>query len=194
MDSLTVALGIFPSKAVDVLVLTEDLGSWADPLDPSMEGLYDGQIRLFVGEGIDDEKRLTATVRHEMVHALLHGAAGDLPSWVQEGVAQKVGENPDGEHLQAVRSYIAREMANGFVVDLSSLGKSFITMSPERRTKAYAVSLLLMDHLERSFGNNFIQLFVSELVEGTDPQTALKTLTGRTLGQLQDSLTRELGG
>ena len=193
MDSLTVALGIFPSKAVDVLVLTEDLGSWADPLDPSMEGLYDGQIRLFVGEGIDDEKRLTVTVRHEMVHALLHGAAGDLPSWVQEGVAQKIGENPDGEHLQAVRSYIAREMENGFVVDLSSLDRSFITMDPEHRTRAYAVSLLLMDHLERSFGNNFIQLFVSELVEGTDPQTALKTLTGRTLGQLQDSLTRELG-
>ena len=194
MDSLTVALGIFPSKAVDVLVLTEDLGSWADPLDPSMEGLYDGQIRLFVGEGIDDEKRLTVTVRHEMVHALLHGAAGDLPSWVQEGVAQKIGENPDGEHLQAVRSYIAREMENGFVVDLSSLDRSFITMDPEHRTRAYAVSFLLMDHLERSFGNNFIQLFVSELVEGTDPQTALKTLTGRTLGQLQDSLTRELGG
>ncbi len=192
MDSLTAALGIFPSEPVDVLILTEELGARADPLDPFLEGLYDGQIRLYVGEGIEDEEKLALTVRHEMVHALLHRAAGNLPSWVQEGLAQKVGEEPSREHLKAVRSYMLREMSKGYVVDLDSLDRSFITMDTEHRTRAYAVSLLFMDHLERNYSRNFIPLFVSELMDGTAPVEAIESLTGRNIRELEDSLRENL--
>ena len=54
LDSLTVALGVFPEKPIDVLLLTSDLGDRASPMDPSLEGLYDGQIRLYAGDGIED--------------------------------------------------------------------------------------------------------------------------------------------
>jgi tetratricopeptide (TPR) repeat protein len=192
MDSLTVALGIFPSEPVDVLILTEELGSRADPFDPFLEGLYDGQIRLYVGEGIEDEEKLALTVRHEMVHALLHRAVGNLPSWVQEGLAQKVGEEPSPEHLQEVRSYMFREISKGYVVDLASLDRSFITMDAERRTRAYAVSLLFMDYLEHNYSRNFIPLLVSELTDGTAPVKAIESLTGKSFHQLQQSFIREL--
>jgi tetratricopeptide (TPR) repeat protein len=192
MDSLTAALGIFPAEPVDVLILTGDLGARADPFDQALEGLYDGQIRLYVGDGIKDKERLTITVRHEMVHALLHGAAGVLPSWVQEGLAQKIGENPDDEHVNAVRAYMAQEISKGYVIDLAGLEGSFIAMDPERRTRSYAASLLLMEQLERSYGKNFIQLFVSELADGNDPLVALKSLTGGDLVMFQETLTRDL--
>jgi hypothetical protein len=161
-------------------------------MDPFLEGLYDGQIRLYVGEGIEDKEKLTLTVRHEMVHALLHRAAGNLPSWIQEGLAQKVGEDPSSEHLQAVRNYMLREMSKGYVIDLSSLDRSFITMDVERRTKAYAVSLLFMVHLERSYNRNFIPLFVSELADGTAPVEAIESLTGKNLRELQDTFRKSL--
>ncbi|MDF1536148.1 MAG: hypothetical protein P1S46_06540 [bacterium] len=192
MDSLTAALGIFPADPVDVLVLTEELGSRADPFEPSLEGLYDGQIRLYVGQGIDDRNKLALTVRHEMVHALLHRAAGNLPSWVQEGLAQKVGENQSPDHIQAVRAYMVREMGKGYAINLDDLDRSFITMDPEHRMRSYAVSLLFMDHLEGRYGRNFIQLFVSELTDGKAPLQAVESLTGESLQQLQNSLTRSL--
>jgi tetratricopeptide (TPR) repeat protein len=192
MDSLTAALGIFPTEPVDVLVLTKELGSRAEPFDPFLDGLYDGQIRLYVGDGINDKEKLTLTVRHEMVHALLHGAAGLLPSWVQEGLAQKIGEDPEEKHIKAVRDYMAREITGGYVIDLTGLDHSFITMEPEQRTRSYAVSLLLMDHLERSYGRNFIQKFVSELADGSEPQVALESLTGEKLSDLQKSFERNL--
>jgi hypothetical protein len=194
LDSLTVALGIFPDKPIDVLLLTEDLGTRADPLDPFLEGLYDGQIRLYMGDGIDDRQKLILTVRHEMVHALLHRAAGNLPGWVQEGLAQKAGEEPAEDHLVVVRRYIAREVSEGYTVDLSTMGTSFINMENVSRTRAYATSLVFMDYLSRVYGNNFIPRFVAELTSGVSSDDALKTLTGYSFDQLQVSFTTDLEG
>jgi len=192
LDSLTVALGIFPDKPIDVLLLTEDLGTRADPLDPFLEGLYDGQIRLYLGEGIADRKKLILTVRHEMVHALLHQAAGNLPGWVQEGLAQKAGEEPAEDHLAAVRKYVAREIKEGYRVDLAAMGISFINMESEKRTRAYATSLLFMDYLSRKYGNGFIPRFVAEIAFGVPPRDVLKTLTGSNFTQLQVSFSEDL--
>ncbi|MCK5352160.1 hypothetical protein KAJ77_06260, partial [bacterium] len=162
LDSLTAALGIFPENPIDVLLLTEDLGVRADPLDPLLEGLYDGQIRLYLGDGIHDRPKLILTVRHEMVHALLHQGAGNLPGWVQEGLAQKAGEEPDEDHLVTARRYVGSKIREGYSVELSNMGISFINMDKESRTLAYATSLLFMDYLSRKYGSGFIPRFVSE--------------------------------
>ncbi len=194
LDSLTVALGIFPEKTIDVLLLTDDLGARADPLDPFLEGLYDGQIRLYVSEGIDDRQKLILTVRHEMVHALLHQAAGDLPGWVQEGLAQKAGEEPGEDHVLAVKRYIAGEIRKGYKVDLSKMGSSFMVLDAESRTRAYAASLLFVDYLSNVYGNGFIPRFVAELMSGMSPDEALVALTGRSFAQLQMSFTTDIEG
>jgi tetratricopeptide (TPR) repeat protein len=194
LDSLTVALGIFPDKPIDVLLLTEDLGAMADPVDPFLEGLYDGQIRLYIGSGIDDRQKLIITVRHEMVHALLHQAAGNLPGWVQEGLAQKAGEEPGEDHLRAARRYVASEIRGGHPVDLATMGITFINLDEESRTTAYATSLLFMDYLSRVYGDGFIPRFVAELISGTSSDDALKVVTGMTFHQLQASFSSDLEG
>jgi len=194
LDSLTVALGIFPDKSIDVMLLTEDLGDRADPLDPFLEGLYDGQIRLYLGSGIDDRQKLILTVRHEMVHALLHQAAGNLPGWVQEGLAQKAGEEPGEDHLLAARRYLARKIREGYPVDLGTMGITFINLDKESRTRAYATSLLFMDYLSRVYGDGFIPRFVAELISGMSPGDALKVVTGLNFHQLQAFFSADLEG
>jgi len=194
LDSLTAALGLFPDRPIDVLLLTEDLGTRADPLDPFLDGLYDGQIRLYIGEDIEDRQKLVLTVRHEMVHALLHRGIGNLPGWVQEGLAQKTGEEPDENRLAAVRSYVAGELRKGYHVDLDKMGISFITLDRESRTRAYATSLLFMDYLARAYGEGFIPGFVAEMVSGAPPREALKTLTGSGFEQLQASFSSDIAG
>ncbi len=193
MDSLTAALGIFPDRAIDVLILTDDMGPGADPADPLLQGLYDGQIRLYAGQEIDEDREaLVRTVRHEMVHALLHRAAGELPGWVQEGLAQKVGEDPDAERLRGVRSYLSQAVGRGYRVDLFTLDRTFLGMDSEDRSLAYAVSLVFMDHLSRTYGDTFIPRFVGEITTGVPPAQALEILTGRNMAQLQSALDRAL--
>lgn len=194
LDSLTVALGIFPEKTIDVLLLTDDLGTRADPFDPLLDGLYDGQIRLYVGEGIDDRQKLILTVRHEMVHALLHQAIGNLPGWVQEGLAQKAGEEPDQDQLDKARRYLAAKIREGYRVDLSKMGVSFINMENEERLNAYAASLLFLDYLTREYGGGFVSRFVVEMMSGVTPQEALRRLTGNSFAKLQVSFSRDLEG
>jgi hypothetical protein len=194
LDSLTVALGIFPDHPIDVLLLTDDLGERATPQDPFLEGIYDGQVRLYVGEGIDDREKLIRTVRHEMVHALLHQGAGNLPGWVQEGLAQKTGEEPDDEYLRILNKYIAGQIKDGYRVDLSKMGISFIDLDSQSRTRSYATSLLFMDYLSREYGVGFIPNFVSELTSGMVPQDALRKLTGRSFEELQVSFVEDLEG
>lgn len=194
LDSLTAALGIFPGRTIDVLLLTEDLGSRAAPLDPFLEGLYDGQIRLYVGQGIDDREKFIVTVRHEMVHALLQQAAGNLPGWVQEGLAQIAGEQPDREQLEKSGRYLAGKIREGYRIDLSKMGISFINLDSDTRMRAYVSSMLFMEYLSRKYGTGFVPRFVAELASGLDPQEALRTITGASFGELQASFSNELTG
>jgi hypothetical protein len=194
MDALTAALGVFPEDAVDVLILTEDLGDRADRMDPFMEGLYDGQIRLYMGDGIQDREKLVLTVRHEMVHALLHDAAGILPGWVQEGLAQKVGEDPPEEKIQAARGFVVEALKQGYDLNLGSLDNTFIGLETEERSRAYATSLLFIDWLVKNYGDNFIPKFVSEISSGTDSYAAVKNVTGIGFDRVQETFKRDLTG
>ena len=187
MDALTVSLGVFPEDPVDVLILTEDLGERSEAFLPFVEGLYDGQIRLFVGDGIRDRERFIRTVRHEMVHALLHHLSGDIPGWVHEGLAQKIGEEPSKERISKVREYIRASISRGYGVNLESLGPSFIEFEEGERSRAYAVSLLFMDWIEKRFGQGVIPRFISEVSTGTDAAAASVKVTGVPFEKIEQS-------
>jgi hypothetical protein len=192
MDALTAALGVFPEDPVDVLIMTGDLGERSDPLDPLVQGLYDGQIRLYVGDGIDDRENLVTTVRHEMVHALLHEVSTKLPGWVHEGLAQKVGEDPSPREISSARRYVAQALKKGYNVNMGSLDASFLTMEKEDRARAYATSLLFMEFLVDRFGDSFIPRFVSEIAVGQDSFRAVETVSGTSFERLQASFKRYL--
>lgn len=192
MDAMTAALGIFPDQPVDVLLLTDDLGERADPMDPLLQGLYDGRIRLFLGQGIGDRDKLLLTVRHEMVHALLHRAAGELPGWVQEGIAQKVGEDPDPARLREARDYVLRALKEGQDVDMGSLDNSFVQLQADERNLAYASSLLFMDFMTERYGNTFIPTFVWEMSQGTSAFNAVEKITGKGFAEIQAAFNRRL--
>jgi tetratricopeptide (TPR) repeat protein len=192
MDALTAALGIFPEDPVDVLILTDDLGERADPLNPYMEGLYDGQIRLYIGDDIEDMDKFILTVRHEMIHALLHEAAGTLPGWVHEGLAQKVGEDPSQERIDMARRYVVEAVSRGYVVEMGALDMTFVDMETEQRSMAYATSLLFMDWLVRNYGESFIPRFVLEISSGNSSYKAVEKLTGSDFSHIQELFSTDL--
>ncbi len=184
MDSLTAIMGYFPSNVIDVLLMTGDLGLRAVPLDPSLTGLYDGKIRVYLDE-IENLEGVRKTVRHEMVHALLHRVGGVLPGWFQEGMAQFLGERYlEGEDPR-LRVYLRTRLDEGYGLDLTGLGISFVDLPDEGRTAAYASSYLFMEYLVQKYGENLIPIIIGELEGGQGLIPALRELTGRDLTTLQ---------
>lgn len=193
MDSLTAALGVFPAEPVEVMILTGDMGDRAEQVDPMVEGVYDGRIRLYYDAIEQGGAGLRHTVRHEMVHALLHSAAGvALPAWFHEGVAQKMGDEPSETELADLRRRLSAAVLGGLDIDLGSMGDSFLSMPARRRAEAYASSLLFVDYLTRRFGDRIIPIMVMNLRDGQDLESSLAAYTGKNLRALQTGFLTEL--
>ena len=185
MDALTSALGIFPSHTIDVLLMTDDLGERAKPAEPIFRGIYDGRIRLFLGDSLSDREVLTGTVRHEMVHALLHQAGGTLPAWFQEGIAQKLGERPSARRTMDMKAGLRRAMEDAIPPDLFSFGDSYVNLPPDERILAYSASFLFIQYLEDRYGENMIPVLVSDLQQGFTLEEAARSFTREGITDLQ---------
>lgn len=184
MDSLTSLMGYFPSDVIEVLLMTEDLGERSTPEDPLLSALYDGKIRVYLVGHVGSEEDLRKIVRHEMVHALLHRAGGILPGWFQEGLAQFLGDRL-AEEGPAMRSYLLMRLRDGYVLDLSGIGESFIQLAEDERTTAYAASYLFLEYLIRTYGENLIPIILGELERGVALEAVLRELTGKDVAALQ---------
>ncbi|RMG47546.1 MAG: hypothetical protein D6718_03445 [Acidobacteria bacterium] len=109
-DELTRELEVYPTEPITVILYTSRQFHETTGTGREVAGLYDGKIRLPAG-GIE---RVTPAVRrvarHELVHALLRAkAAGPLPRWLHEGLAQLLEpRDPD-----TVRPALARAASEG---------------------------------------------------------------------------------
>jgi len=193
MDNLTALLGVFPRDPVEVLIMTEELGEKGSSPDPYLTGIYDGRIRLYPGKEIHDTQVLVDTVRHEMIHALLHRAGGRIPAWFHEGVAQRLGEEYTSEEMAQVRLFVRGLVDDGWFRSLGDLDETFIEMYHEERVKAYAVSLLFVDFLMRKYGETLIPLVISELQSGQYFSVAITNAAGKRIILLQDEFLTSLG-
>lgn len=94
-------LGHFPSRPIVVVLHTRDSFQGATGSPAWADGLYDpalGRIQLPTQGATTDTKWLTAVLRHEYVHALLHDrlgtSSGSLPTWLNEGLAMQLAGDP----------------------------------------------------------------------------------------------------
>jgi tetratricopeptide (TPR) repeat protein len=154
------------------------LGHWAG-------GAFDGTIRV----GIDDlgrERDATVrTLRHELTHAFVQSLGGaGVPGWLNEGLAQWF--EPAGESaLQG-----ARERLSGAVpFDLEDLSGSLASVGDSGAiARAYAQSLLMVDHIDRFFGERMLGELIAGCGEGRSPQQSFLDRTGRGLDSLLEDL------
>ncbi len=104
-------------------------------------GVYDGRIRVPMAKarGIDPETRRTFT--HELVHACL-AHLGRWPTWLHEGMAQKMA----GEPLHSGPLGRLKELARaGKLPSLASLGDGWLHLDGQQVALRYAQSLLAVD-------------------------------------------------
>jgi len=92
-----------PSTPIEVILYPTGRFSWALGGVPDWaEGIFDGRMRIPVkraqpGDG-PSSPLIVQVLRHELVHALNANMTGGraLPPWLEEGLAQRIGEMPYG--------------------------------------------------------------------------------------------------
>jgi hypothetical protein len=106
-------------------------------------------VYTFLGDRLEED------LRHEATHALLHVAIGDLPLWLDEGLAEYF-EGPEGrngrnpEHLNR----LPQDRAAGWTPDLARLEslKLVSQMSPRDYRESWAWVHYLLNHSNATRG------------------------------------------
>ncbi len=96
--------------------------------------------------------RLEEDLRHEATHALLHGKFGDLPLWLDEGLAEYFEDDLAEPRAERERlEQITKDLAGGWVPDLARLESlsDIREMSPRDYREAWAWVHLLLNEPER---------------------------------------------
>lgn len=141
---VAVKLGLAPADRVLVLVLDRERYRGGAPAWSS--GLYDGRIRLAVGDYRREREALRATLRHEYAHAALHRIGPPLPTWLHEGLSQWV----EGRSVVAARRALKQGAA---LPDWASLDGNWTAWTDRARVQlAYDYALSLCAYLGEAYG------------------------------------------
>jgi hypothetical protein len=100
-------------------------------------------VYTFMGDRLEED------LRHEATHALLHVAVGDLPLWLDEGLAEYF-EGPEGRHGRNPEhlSRLPQDQSAGWTPDLARLEtlKSVGQMAPRDYRESWAWVHYLLNH------------------------------------------------
>lgn len=129
------------AQSRDAYRKTTDAAEWS-------AGQFDGRIRVpfFNGQGLDASMR--RILAHEITHACLT-QLGQWPSWLQEGLAQKLS----GDAVTpALRRKLALWTKEGKLPRLSNLRQDWSRLDAEHAAAAYGLSLEAVELYYTDFG------------------------------------------
>lgn len=140
-------------------------------------------------------RRSPAARQQILVHELLHVATREhagpfMPSWVEEGVAQRLGEGTSTTGMGHLQELVA---SGGFDGNLP-LDSEFVTGGRDRIFLSYQLAFSFFDHLVDSYGAQRVAEFYRELGRGAVGQPgreswhvdrAAREIFGRSLEELR---------
>lgn len=113
-------------------------------------GQFDGKIRVPMFDPRVVDATLLRSLAHETAHACLT-MLGHWPSWLQEGIAQKLS----GDTLSAAQMKKLADLAGqGKLPRLSNLKQDWSRMDAQHAAEAYALSLAAVELLWRESSGN----------------------------------------
>jgi hypothetical protein len=113
-------------------------------------GQFDGKIRVPMFDPRVVDATLLRSLAHETAHACLT-MLGHWPSWLQEGIAQKLS----GDTLSAAQMKKLADLASqGKLPRLSNLKQDWSRMDAQHAAEAYALSLAAVELLSRESSGN----------------------------------------
>lgn len=151
---------------------------------------FRGQIILPLAKGkAVDIENLNRSVRHEYTHAILSAlSAGNLPGWLDEGLAQWF----EGEESPGLRNALREWLKNHEPVSLSLLQGGFTKLNAEMVPAAYAQSLLATRLLAEKYGFPALAAYFLLLRDGVDNDSAFETAFNISISDFESHMGRAL--
>lgn len=164
-------LSYTPRESIAVILYTEQ--SFADiTRAPSWVGaLNDGRIRIPVQGLSSVTPDLARVLKHELTHTFVgQKSLGRAPTWLQEGIAQWM----EGRRSNFAASALLDAAGRGIVPQLGALDGSWLPLSDNSASFAYAWSLAVVESIIDAGGVSDINRVLDRLATGAAPEAALR--------------------
>ncbi len=139
-------LEYYPDRMIEAILYTDTAFYDVTQSPAWSKGVFDGTVRLPVSGVDESDDELKRVVTHEYVHAVITDLAGrNAPAWLHEGLAKRL-EGSDGRWVRQVLPKGSR------AAPLSALSGSFLDLSAEDASKAYAQAYVFVDYLIERYG------------------------------------------
>ena len=146
-------LGCYAEEKIVTIIQSRDAYKKATDAAEWSGGQYDGRIRVPVMSGQQMDARQEQVLAHETTHACM-AMLGEWPSWLQEGMAQKLS----GETLPAeARTRLAELAKAGQLPKLEALRRGWSGLDTQSARLAYALALEAVDALYDNFGTDGVR-------------------------------------
>lgn len=135
---------------------------------------------------------LESTLTHELVHIILSARiGGQIPRWLNEGVAQWVADGPAEVIVEGGRHLIERAAVTDRLIPLPRLTGAF---PPDRDGLhlAYAESKSFIEYVAERHGPGAVTGMLGLMAEGETAARAYRLRTGEPIGDAQAAWAREL--
>lgn len=131
-------------------------------------------------------------VAHELSHVVIHQATynpfGDIPRWLNEGLAMYA----EGPLEQEYTTALQRALAQGKLISLKSLSSNF-PADPAQATLSYAQSYSVVKYLIDTYGRDKMAALLATFKEGSTYDGALRKVYGLNTEELDAAWQSSLG-
>jgi hypothetical protein len=152
-----------------------------------------GVIVLGVGPG-DLDFALVA-LPHELTHLVIHQATdnpfGDLPTWLDEGLAVYMSGELDAS-WRGYRELVKKRARNDALISLQTLSSNF-PADPEAASQSYAQSGIIVEYIIDSFGTDTMNDLLDIFAEGSTYDDALTQVLGLDTWELDNAWRQSIG-
>jgi hypothetical protein len=128
-------------------------------------GAYDGTIRVPMRGALDKSAELDRVLAHEFTHALVRSLAGNVPTWLNEGLAAA----SESESVSWASEQLNKA---GGSISLSALTTSFSRFNGAQAEIAYASSATAVQRMIDEAGGYAVANLLRDLGDGVDFDTA----------------------
>jgi tetratricopeptide (TPR) repeat protein len=141
---------------------------------PSWKGaVNDGKLRIPI-EGLDSvTPELSRVLKHELAHSFISQITRNrCPTWLNEGIAQKV----EPQNVSEFGSALARLYARGGQIPLNQLEGSFMGFGSQMAMIAYGESLGAVDYIVSTYGMSDAVRILKRIGEGASTESAMRSV------------------
>ena len=175
LERLSGEVGVTLEQPVKVYIYgsSQDLqGALVYPQEWTGGVAFPDYSTIIIGISPDDLAWGTRAISHEMGHMVVHqrvfGAYGDLPTWLDEGLAM----DAEGELRSDLKALLYNAIAHDTLFSVRTLASSF-PADPDEARLSYAESYSLVQFLIDSYGSDSILALLDVFKEGSTYDEAL---------------------